>query len=571
MAPVTAPTEQRGGNGRAAGPNRAIAMLIAAAIGAIAFTMVAGVFVYLNTQQLTNAASWVQHTQEVLNALQRATLLVERSEYRTRLYVLTGDDDQIDRARNSVNLLSTSAAHLKALVVDNPDQTQSADELASCAADLASTLGKFTRQTQLPELQVQRCQKIIGLMTDREQLLLSERTRHSQIRLTTSIITEIILIALSIVVLLVLFSLLLRDAYLRRRIEKKTRRINQNLGRTVRALENQAQESELLTAARDELQLCVDLQQVYQSATSSLAKLLPGTCGSLCIIDNSRNTVEVMASWGVTNVEEFSPPESCCGLRSGQPRWRRPGQSEIHCTHFIDGATPDRYLCHPIAAKGDTLGMLYVQCSDDAAIDLVNDRVNALRQFMQITGMSIAALNLQMKLENQSIRDALTGLFNRHFMQLSMDRELARAARRKQVMAVLMLDMDHFKKFNDSYGHAAGDAALKALAEIFRTNIRAEDIACRYGGEEFAIILPDTGVDGACDRAESILKGVANVKVTHGSEMLGGFTISIGMAFFPGDGDTADLLLQRADAALYRAKKMGRNRLCLFETAFAEK
>src|SRR5579862_1806894 len=571
MEAAPEPTGQRVAEHRIVGLDRGIAMLILAAIGSVSFTVAAGVFLYLNTQQLTSASGWVEHTQEVLTALQRAGLLVERTVYRTRLYLLSGDEDNLDRARNSANLLTTAAAHLKALVADNAEQTRSSDDLASCAADLAATLGKFTRQSPLPELQVQRCQKIIGLMTDREQLLLTERTQHSQTRVTTSINTEIILIVLSIVVLLVLFSLLLRDALFRRRMEKKTVRINRNLAQSVKALESQAQESELLTTARDELQLCVDMQQVYQSATNSLARLLPGTCGSLCIIDNSRNSVDVKASWGVTNVEEFSPPEACCGLRSGQARWRRPGQSEIHCTHFIDGAAPDRYLCHPIAAQGDTMGMLYVQCADEDAVALVNERMNGLRQFIQITGMAIAALNLQMRLENQSIRDALTGLFNRHFMQLSMDRELARAARRKQVMAVLMLDMDHFKKFNDTYGHAAGDAALKGLAEIFRSNIRAEDIACRYGGEEFAIILPDCGVDGAHDRAESILKGVANMTLPHGGEILSGFSISIGMAFFPGDGDTAELLLQRADVALYRAKKMGRNRLCLFETAFAEK
>src|SRR5579862_4544643 len=395
MEAAPEPTGQRVAEHRIVGLDRGIAMLILAAIGSVSFTVAAGVFLYLNTQQLTSASGWVEHTQEVLTALQRAGLLVERTVYRTRLYLLSGDEDNLDRARNSANLLTTAAAHLKALVADNAEQTRSSDDLASCAADLAATLGKFTRQSPLPELQVQRCQKIIGLMTDREQLLLTERTQHSQSRVNTSINTEIILIVLSIVVLLVLFSLLLRDALFRRRMEKKTVRINRNLAQSVKALESQAQESELLTTARDELQLCVDMQQVYQSATNSLARLLPGTCGSLCIIDNSRNSVDVKASWGVTNVEEFSPPEACCGLRSGQARWRRPGQSEIHCTHFIDGAAPDRYLCHPIAAQGDTMGMLYVQCADEDAVALVNERMNGLRQFIQITGMVIAALNLQ--------------------------------------------------------------------------------------------------------------------------------------------------------------------------------
>src|SRR5206468_460056 len=155
------------------------------------------------------------------------------------------------------------------------------------------------------------------------------------------------------------------------------------------------------------------------------------------------------------------------------------------------------------------------------------------------------------KLENQSIRDSLTSLFNRHFMQISLEREMARARRRKQIMAVLMLDADHFKQFNDLNGHAAGDAALKAFAEVFQSNIRSEDFACRYGGEEFTIILPDTTVKGACDRADSILTAIANLRVTIGPQSFNGFGVSIGIAFFPGDGATADELLQQADSALY--------------------
>ena len=106
---------------------------------------------------------------------------------------------------------------------------------------------------------------------------------------------------------------------------------------------------------------------------------------------------------------------------------------------------------------------------------------------------------------------------------------------------------------------------------MFRSNIRAEDIACRYGGEEFTIILPDTTVKGACDRAESILTAIANLKIALGQQNVDGFSVSIGMAFFPGDGASADELLQHADAALYDAKLNGRNQVRLYERAFSTK
>jgi diguanylate cyclase (GGDEF)-like protein len=290
------------------------------------------------------------------------------------------------------------------------------------------------------------------------------------------------------------------------------------------------------------------------------------------MINNSRQMVEVVSSWRRSRegenqesaVEDFSPPESCCGLRSGQPRWRQPGVSEIHCTHF-NGAAPDRYLCKPIVAHGNTLGMLYIHCDSEREVNAVNQRMDGLRQLLQLTGMAIATLNLRTKLENQSIRDSLTGLFNRHFMQISLERELSRAARRKQTLAVFMMDLDHFKKFNDTYGHAAGDTVLKAVSEIFRSSIRTEDIACRYGGEEFTIMMPDVTQAVAIERAESIRRAVASLRVPLDKENYAEFSISIGLALYPEDGETADLLLRRADLALYRAKRSGRNQVAQYE------
>ena len=221
----------------------------------------------------------------------------------------------------------------------------------------------------------------------------------------------------------------------------------------------------------------------------------------------------------------------------------------------------------PIVAHGNTLGVLYVQCPSEAGVAAVHERTDGLRQLVQLTGMAIATLNLRTKLENQSIRDSLTGLFNRHFLQISLERELARAARRKQVLAIFMLDLDHFKRFNDTFGHAAGDTVLKAVAEIFRSSIRTEDIACRYGGEEFTIMLPDVTPAAAYERADIIRQAIAGLRVPLEKEVYAEFTISIGVAFYPSDGDYADALLRQADAALYRAKRQGRNQIVQYEAA----
>jgi diguanylate cyclase (GGDEF)-like protein len=546
----------------------AVAIIIAAFFGAVLFTLGAGAVLYSNTERLTNAAERVQHTQEVLSSLQRASLLAERVLYRARLYAFDKDEDDLNLARSAANNLVTSSVHIHTLTLDNSDQAANSQALSVCASRLSETMMQFSEQASLPTAQVQECQKTISLMSDQEQLLLTERTAHSKNRLLTSISTEFVLVPVSILSLIILFALLLRDAIELQRKTVAAQRVNDDLARSVCALEETARESELMTAARNELQLCVEVQQVYTTAAIGFSRLLQGTSGCLYMINNSRSHVEAVSSWGEPNHDDFSQPESCCALRSGQPRWRRPAISEIHCAHF-NGTSPEHYHCRPIVAYGNTIGLLYIQCGDDELVAQVIGHMDAVRQLIQIAALAIATLNLRAKLENQSIRDSLTGLFNRHFMQISLEREMTRARRRKQIMAVLMLDADHFKRFNDTQGHAAGDAVLKAFSEIFRSNIRSEDIACRYGGEEFTIILPDSTVKGACDRAESILSAIANLTITTGQHSFDGFSISIGIAFFPGDGVTAEELLKHADSALYDAKHNGRNQVRLYERAFS--
>jgi diguanylate cyclase (GGDEF)-like protein len=551
-------------------PYSAMTTLIAAAFGAVLVTVVTGVLVYNNTRRLVTATNWVEHTQEVLSTLQRTSLQTERVEYRSRMYLLSSDEDQLNRARTAANQLTTAVAHLKMLVMDSSDQMANAQKLESGADELVKALDSFSKQSQVPMLEIQHCQQTISLMTENEQLLLTQRNKSSQSSFFTSISTEIVAIVLWLLTLGTLLAILVRDAIRRERVERRMVLTNQHLEKSVKALEDRALESALLTAARDELQLCMDVSQLYESAARRFALLLPQTSGCLCIIDNSRQTVEVVSSWGARTVDDFSSPETCCGLRSGQPRWRQPGLSEIHCTHFKAEA-PERYLCNPIVAHGNALGILFVECPDDAVVEAVHQRMDGLRQLVQITAMAVATLHLQGKLENQSIRDGLTGLFNRHFMQISLDRELSRAARRNQSLAVLMLDVDYFKRFNDTYGHAAGDEALKGIAEVLQLSIRSEDIACRYGGEEFTLLLADTVAEAAIERSEKILEAVSNINVTLAGRRYSDFTISIGVAIYPHDGETLDELLRKADEALYRSKRQGRNQVTLYEGLTVER
>ena len=172
-------------------------------------------------------------------------------------------------------------------------------------------------------------------------------------------------------------------------------------------------------------------------------------------------------------------------------------------------------------------------------------------------------MKLRETLHNLSIRDPLTGLFNRRYMEESLERELLKAKRYSRSLGVIMIDIDHFKRFNDTYGHEAGDQVLRELGVFLQNHIRLTDIPCRFGGEEFTLILPEADIMFTQQRAEQIRLGVAAIRVSIQGQTLAKITISQGVAVFPGNGQTGEELLRAADEALYRAKQQGRNHVAL--------
>ncbi|MFZ0292465.1 MAG: GGDEF domain-containing protein [Candidatus Sulfotelmatobacter sp.] len=163
----------------------------------------------------------------------------------------------------------------------------------------------------------------------------------------------------------------------------------------------------------------------------------------------------------------------------------------------------------------------------------------------------------------QSVRDALTGLYNRRYLEEVLDRETRRAGRAGQSMGILMLDLDHFKRFNDTYGHDAGDAVLRETAAFLLKNVRAEDFVCRYGGEEFVVILPTADVEGSTTRAEKLRSKIRELSIMHQGKSLGMVTFSIGVAAFPVHGMSPKELMAAADGALYEAKRGGRDQVAI--------
>lgn len=197
-----------------------------------------------------------------------------------------------------------------------------------------------------------------------------------------------------------------------------------------------------------------------------------------------------------------------------------------------------------------------------AALEEANKKLQLWVQELERRNREISELVETSKdLRVQTLRDPLTNLFNRRYMEESLDREIQRAARSESPMGLIMIDIDHFKKVNDTFGHEAGDLVLRTLGEFFQTHIRAGDIACRYGGEEFLLILPEAPLDATRERAEALWQSLKDVELTYEGKKLATPTLSFGVAVLPNDGETRQALLRAADAALYRAKASGRNRV----------
>jgi diguanylate cyclase (GGDEF)-like protein len=176
---------------------------------------------------------------------------------------------------------------------------------------------------------------------------------------------------------------------------------------------------------------------------------------------------------------------------------------------------------------------------------------------------------LQSKLRSQAIRDSLTNLFNRRYLDETLDRELARAARESYPVCVIMMDIDHFKKINDTHGHEAGDLILKALADALSTRNRRGDFTCRFGGEEFVVVMPNIAMDTAFQRAKDLRVILNSLKIPYGHFILT-ITISMGIACYPSNGEDRESVLRAADRAMYAAKKAGRDHILTYNQLEAQ-
>uniref|UniRef100_UPI0035CBB82D diguanylate cyclase n=1 Tax=uncultured Sphingomonas sp. TaxID=158754 RepID=UPI0035CBB82D len=320
---------------------------------------------------------------------------------------------------------------------------------------------------------------------------------------------------------------------------------------------------DILSRMTQRMQGCDTVAELQTIVSRFVPEVAPHFAGRLYLLDARRNALIEACSWlePVHSKREF-PAMGCWGLRRGAPHRPAGASFDVPCDHLVGPELPDS-LCLPLTGQRGTLGLLYFErrpASPDGALNQVY-----LQMLAENIGLALDNLRLREALRSLAMIDPLTTLPNRRQLDEVLARELAEAERNGTPVCCAMIDIDHFKRFNDNYGHDAGDKVLRAVGTTLKEMVRDANLVFRYGGEEFLMLLPGMALDAAAERAEEILSRVVAIQIQHDGKDLGQVTASIGLASAPLHAGWKSVV-QTADAALLRAKQAGRNRVLVAAT-----
>jgi diguanylate cyclase (GGDEF)-like protein len=267
--------------------------------------------------------------------------------------------------------------------------------------------------------------------------------------------------------------------------------------------------------------------------------------------------------------------DMCWALQGARVFLCEDAQTSVQCQHINPADVADLadladtnnrnypYLCIQLVTRGETFGLLHLR---NGPLEPEEEYERWERKAVMVAdrlALSFSNITLREQLHEQSIRDPLTNLFNRRYLNEIFKRELSRSQRENLSIGIILIDIDHFKQYNDTYGHEGGDVLLRNLGAFLQEHVRAEDVACRFGGEEFILVLPGSSLQITHERAWTLCRQVRYITAEHDDRQLGHITLSAGVACFPNHGKTVEQLIMVVDDALYRAKRLGRDRVCV--------
>ncbi|WP_420477048.1 diguanylate cyclase [Noviherbaspirillum sp. ST9] len=338
----------------------------------------------------------------------------------------------------------------------------------------------------------------------------------------------------------------------------------QSIQGRIQELQRYGNELRDLKEMSDAMQVCATQDEVLAVVRQFALRLFPQQPGTLYLLHASGDHYESRTSWRDPAVKADFLPQDCWAVRRGKMYRVEATGHEPRC-HHVDDPPPSSYVCVPLVVQGEMLGILHLE----------NDKLSHSDEqplavaFAEHAALTLENLKLTEKLHAQAMRDGLTGLFNRRFMEESLLRETRRADRNDTPLSMIMIDIDHFKRFNDTFGHPAGDALLRGVGKMLQAEMRGSDLACRYGGEEFTIILPGTPLSSASEIAEKLRDKAQALEMAMDGRPLDRITISLGVASYPQHGDSWEAVLHAADMALLKAKTT-RNRTVTYGIAELE-
>ena len=537
---------------------------------AAALLLVIALLVVITARRFIEDNRWAAHTSGVVDSIDGLALLHRSATASQRGYLLLGNRQLRDDFTHARLQLPEHLQSLNAQVLYKPakELLKLADPMLRQRLDIAATTIDLYERTDLQTARERmlisggyqldlKIQEVLGRMRYMETQLLEQRREKSEASANQLLLVSTLGIPLSLVML----GFIVRQQRLENSLRRKSEATAQQ---SAISFENMAGRVEMLSRYTSMLQSCSDAGELLTLSSRYLVQLAPDLSGTIYLVRASRDHAEVAAHWGEHRAPSASAPapDDCWAMRRNQPYFCENAAVDMPCRHVqavLDGTrlTATATACVPLSAQGELMGWLYLSGEGPGPLHGVALVIQAAEQ------LSLAMANIRLKEEllHQSIRDPLTGLFNRRYLEESLAREISRCQRRSLPLAVMMLDLDHFKSFNDLHGHPGGDALLSAFGRLLQASCRPEDIACRYGGEEFVLVLPEADVAAALDRAHSILSGTARMVVSHQGMPLGRVTVSIGLAMLPADGNNSTGLIEAADKALYRAKAAGRNQV----------
>lgn len=511
---------------------------------ATAVLVALGVYTARQARMQAEAAQAVSHTHEVIEEIRNITFGIADAESAVRGYAVSPDASFVEELEPATERTRSAVARLRTLTADNPEQLARLGVLAPKVERRVAMLRDhmaLLRSGPVDGLMIGAHALTVEIEGDTERMLVVERAllaaRAADTRAQADANVLSAAMATGFGSLLILTTMVVLTRELRRR----------------RAAEGQLS---LLLDFVELLHACRTFDEALAIAATMLPRFFEGSAGAVSIVPPSRDLVETRVTWGVGagNGGAFEP-DACWALRRGQAHVFHGERGDVACAH-PGAASAEASICQPLTAYGEVLGLLTV--TSPSSLRAARSGVAAVAEQL---ALALANLQLREVLRNQSIRDPLTGLFNRRYTEETLARDLARATRDKTGLGVVMIDVDHFKRFNDTFGHDGGDAVLQQIASVMKAHTRAGDVASRMGGEELLVLLPGADVETTRQKAERLRELVEALRVEHEGRSLGQVTISVGVSAFPIHGVTAEKLIRTADKALYDAKHAGRNRV----------